>query len=311
VTEPFALAFSRLSEQKLVEREKCLIYGGSGVGKTALLGTLGSRVLFIDTGQGLDTLRSPWFQRLHPGTDPIVVSIIEKLDARGNVTEADAYDLTCDAIDYAVAHAAADFDHVVVDDATALRAYAMTKSSEVALELGIVKQRFERPKSAKDKPEPLEKIITEVQEWMGEMNLVLKFLRGTMSVCYNAGKHLWIGAHEKFIYRLPRREDGKIIVGEQPEVIMTYPAFTGKQYPDQVQSIFDDVWHLEVEGGERKLRIKRSVTSKYGDVMAKTRHDGVFTGQKGESIEFIRNPNLTTMMNQLNTQHREISHAPV
>src|SRR2546430_6042671 len=180
------LTFSRISEQPPATSEKGLIYGGSGAGKTALFGSLGSRTLLLDTGSGLETLKSPWFKHRCPSSDPMTVSIIEKINARGEVSEAVAYDMTCDAVDYAIQHFGDDFDHVVVDDATALRDYAMNKSTEVAMGMGLIKPKFKELKSAKDTPELIDRIIHEVSEWQGEMSLVYKFFRGALDLCETA-----------------------------------------------------------------------------------------------------------------------------
>lgn len=303
-----APSFYRISESPPGEIEKCLVYAGAKIGKTALFGTLGSRTLMVNTGAGLETIKSPWFKQWCKGSDPLCVDIKEHITAKGEITEAIAYDATCDAIDYAIAKFGDEFDSVVVDDMTAFQTYAMNKSSEIALESGIVKTQMKKIEKASDKAEKLERIMVEVAEWQGQMNLTHKFLVGTIGMCELNKKDIYFGAHEKYVYKMPKNElTGKMIIGASPEIIKCYPAFTGKQYPDQVQAIFDDVWHLELVGKDadaiRRLRMRGGMTADFGQVMAGTRHDGVFLNTKGASVDYIDNPNLSEMLAKIRTIH--------
>src|SRR5713226_5389651 len=124
---PAPAPFARLSELKPGDSIIGMVYAGAGIGKTWFLGTGGNRNLIIDTGgTGLETIKSKYFKD-KVGYDPIVVSVSEKLDARGNVEISTAYDATYEIIDWAVANKRYEPDIISVNDVTQLRQFAMNK----------------------------------------------------------------------------------------------------------------------------------------------------------------------------------------
>lgn len=75
-----------------------LLYGASGVGKTWFAGTA-QDCLYLNTGQGTDTLNSPLFKLKHPNIRRKRVNIYETFD-QGTIKKATAFDKVTDTLDY-------------------------------------------------------------------------------------------------------------------------------------------------------------------------------------------------------------------
>ena len=289
---------SRVSETPPAETLRAIIYGGSKTGKTWYFGTAGDRTLIIDTGAGLETLRSPLFKK-DVGSDPLVTSaLMEKIGERGYVTEAVAFDMVCDILDESLKLYKDDVDTVVIDDMTALQRFALNKGLEVNQKLNKSKTR--------DKIEKLDAPIVAVQDYGIQMDLIVRFLAAYIDIASSYKKHLIIGAHEKHEFKLARDKEGNIMMGEPPVVTKTYPAFTGRQYPDQINGMFDEIWRTEKSGsGEGlvyRLRITGSAKSVVDteEIVAGTRHAGVFK----ESV--IRSPNFLRMLDEIRSAYHTI-----
>lgn len=262
--------FKFLNEIPKGEAETFLIYGPSGSGKTWFSGTAGSRTLFIDNGNGITTLQSPLFQKM-VASNPIVVSLYEKLGARGMFETADVYNAICDTLDYALEKFKDNFDTVVIDDATHLRKGAMNRALEINQATG-------KSKTLKDSKEKHDIVSPAIQDFGTEMNLVEQFIAGYTTICKEAGKHLILNAHERLTYRKGDK------TGDPPMLAKTSPGFTGQTFPDTVPAYFDHVWYMQVVGSGSN-RVWRATTQGHETLSAKTRMGGVF-----ETLE--ANPNF-------------------
>lgn len=251
--------FKFLSEKSEDQHWSWLIYGASGSGKTRLTGTLGSRTLIIDNGNGISTLQSPTFQR-DIKSNPIIVSLSEKIGQRGVFESAVVYDAICDTIDYALQKFPEKFDAIVVDDATQLRRGALNKGLEFNQSTGKSKTLSQRDNN--------NMIVPAVQDYGIEMNLIEQFIASYTSICKDAGKHLIINAHERISFK----KDGKI--GDTPVIHKIVPGFTGQTFPDTVPNYFDNVWRMEVVGSGSN-RVWRATTQGTEYLTAKTRIAGI------------------------------------
>lgn len=270
--------FKRVSELEVGEGETFLIYGGTGTGKTELCGTAGARALFINAGGGIKTLQSPGFRKRNPEANPITVEVIEKVNAHGIFEKAEAYDVICDIIDYALDSVGNDFDWVIIDDATAFSKFAMNK--------GLESNEANRKSQTLKEIRRTNTMQSSIQDYQAEMNLIEQFLFGTVkNQLVPAGKNFVMTAHlrETFV------KGDKI--GELPKLHSVRPGFTGQTFPDEVPGFFDNVFLSQcVSGGSNP--VYRVTTS--GDEVryAKTRHSGVF-----ETVE--TNPNLSKFIERI------------
>ena len=276
------VAYVRLEELPRGEAVTALVYGGSKTGKTWFLGTTGSRTLYIDTGDGIETLRSPLFKS-QVNSNPIIVQIKEKIGPRGVPDLADAYYHVTDAIDYALKNFAADFDTVCVDEMTALRRYAMYRGLEYNQATG-------RSKSLK-RLEDEDMYMPGGQDWGTEMSLIEQFCVGYTTICKQAGKHFLLAAHQRKIGEKPKDKDGNPMFGEEKIVKEIRPAVTGYQFPDVISALFDNVWHCErAGGGDGTVFRLRCIGDEI--TVAGTRHAGVLP-------TVLRKANFQTMLKHI------------
>jgi hypothetical protein len=216
-------------------------------------------------------------------SNPIVVRIEEKVGPRGVPDLADAYYKVTDAIDYALAHFAADFDTVCVDEMTALRRYAMYRGLEY-------NQKTRRSTTLK-KLEDDDMFLPAVQDWGAEMSLIEQFCTGYTSILKHHGKHFLLAAHQRFLLEKPRNKDGEVLIGEPQVVKEVRPAVTGAQFPDTISALFDNVWRCErASGGEQTVYRLRCIGDEI--IVAGTRHAGVLPA-------IIRRPNFLTILSHI------------
>lgn len=207
-----------------------LIYGPSRSGKTHLEGTLGSRNLIVNIGQGISTILSTGFKKLHPNVDPYIETIYEEAIPK----KASGYDSVCLMIDKYLAEKSEEIDAITIDDLTALRRFGMMKGAESNDKYGLSESWT---KMQRDKLK-----ITTQQDYNAEMNLMEQFIVGTMDLCRLHKKHLVLSAHDRYVYGKPSRK------GDEAPLIKVLPGFTGKTHPDQLTGLFDCVFRLECLG---------------------------------------------------------------
>jgi len=232
--------FEYLNETPPYESVIMLYYGGSGVGKTVFVGSAGPRTLIINIGQGEVVLKTPWARnRFYKSGFPIIATINEEKDPKtGYFIAADAFDKVKDAIEWGLDKFPDRFDTIAVDDATALKAFAMNKGLEL-------NEDFNRSRTlAMSKTEKSQgAYVPAVQDYGAEMDLIDDFMDSTKRICRAEKKHFIMTAHERYIYKKMKDQSGKVI-GE--EVDKVRPGFTGKTFPDEITAHFDLVWHAEV-----------------------------------------------------------------
>jgi hypothetical protein len=268
---------TRLEELKPAESTTTLVYGNSGTGKTYFAGTAGTRTLFLDSGDGIESLKSPLFKKMI-NANPIIINVGEKIGKLGVVNDASAFDILCEEIDKALAQIPNEFDTIVVDDLTAIRTFAMNKALEI--------------NSATGKSQTLQNIVKQfnvaipaVQDYGLEMTIIKWFLQSYCSIAKDNKKHFIVTAHERRTYTKGNK------IGDVPSLTKIGVGVTGQTFPDDIPALFDNVWHSEVVGGGDNVRYQLRTQ---GDeiVTAKTRQGGVF-----EVIE--KNPNFLSMLQRL------------
>lgn len=253
-----------------------MVYGGAGIGKTWFLGTGGDRNLIIDTGDtGMETLKSKLFKE-KIGYNPTIVSVAEKLGARGRISVATAFDATCDIIDWAIANKRSEFDILCINDVTQLRQFAMNKGLEVGLALG--------KSQTKSKNDALDAVIYAVQDYGAEIDLIAKFVAGYTSICKKNNIHFIMAAHERLTLTQAKNAKGEPIVGGDIVVADVRPGFRGRTFPDDVCMFFDLIWHLEAVGSGDVI-VYRARTAGGENITARTNFGGLFP-------TIVKNPHL-------------------
>lgn len=261
--------FQTLDEIRPWESVIMLPYGGSGVGKSVFVGSAGPRTLIINIGKGITPLLSGWArQKFYKDGLPIVATIDEEINRKtGFFDKADAFDKIMRSIDWAMDKFPDRFDTIAVDDATALKAFAMNKGLELNQEF-VRSQTAAKARAEKN----FGSFVPAVQDYGAEMDLIDKFVADTVSFCRAEKKHFILTAHERFTYKKLKDNTGKVI-GE--EVDKTRPGFTGRTFPDEITAHFDLVWRFETfrTGGGS---IYRAQTEDRMNIKAKSRYPGVF-----------------------------------
>jgi hypothetical protein len=227
--------FKRLVEMPPGDCVTVLLYGPAKSGKTFVMGSAGDRSLFISNGNGHATLLSPLFKE-KVGANPMIVVVADPVDPETGLPETSIM-LTKikDAINYALINMNDQFDTICIDDSTALSKSAFWKGLEI-------NERTLKSKTMK----AVEKegvIMSTVQDYGLEMNLIMGFVTALIDTCQRYKKHLIIGAHERFTFKKGDQ------IGELPTLVKVRPAFTGQTFPDAVASLFDCVFHTEAVGG--------------------------------------------------------------
>lgn len=277
------IVFKRLGDRKPGQSWILLIYGASGTGKTWFCGTAGEKTLFLNIGNGMETLSSPLFLSKYPSAkDIIYVDITARM--AGEVAADKAFDIITDAIDVALAKHADKFDTIVLDDATYLRKMAMNK----AMTLNTAART-----NKTGRYDPTESFVSaDVQDYKVEMNMIEWFLATYTPKLREANKHFVMTAHERMTFgKAPK-------IGDDAPLLRVMPGFTGKTFPDVIPAYFDDVFRTEVVGSEMN-RVYRFSTAGNEMQSGKSRHAGVFENVE-KSPEFrkllarIQNAQLIT-----------------
>lgn len=266
--------FKRLDERKPGESWVLLVYGPSKAGKTYFAGTAGARTLFINVGDGLETLLSPAFTNKYPDSAKMIT-----VDVSDSESVADAFDKTCMAIDQALSKFPDQFDTVVLDEATAFRKFALNKAMDLNSAQRTTSKRASRTDTF---------VKAEVGDYGVEMDMIEWFLGTYIPLFKKEKKNFLMLAHDRQIYGKPPR------IGEEAPLIKIVPGFTGKTFPDKVPAYFDDVWRMEVAGGVNKEYRLRTAGD---DVkLSGSRHGGIFKDKEP-------NPNFLEMLNRIKNSH--------
>lgn len=250
--------FKRLSEYTPGEAWMLLLYGASKSGKTYFSGTSGPRTLFINIGEGIETLMAPAFRDRYreAASGMIMVDIREKQDI------ALAFDEVTETIDEALKVFPDKFDTVVLDEATAFRRFALNKS----MELNTGARTSGKAREART----AEFVKPDIGDYGTEMQMIEWFLGTYIPIFKAANKHFIMLAHERQTFGKPPK------IGDEPVLKRVLPGFTGKTFPDQIPSFFDDVWHTEAVGGGSNV-VYRIRTAGDEIEIGGSRHGGIFS----------------------------------
>lgn len=263
-------------------REKILLYGEGGVGKTFTAGTMPGNVFFIVFGgpNEIKTLMSPDFQRKHPEKKGKLFFdyATEPLGSRGRFASADAYDQACDLLDEALElerKGDFSFDSLVIDSATGLREFAMNK----AMEVNFHRATSGTAKTALARLREENIVIPGDNDWNSEMSLTSQF----MSWVFSLDKHVCVCTH---VWEVKKRDraSGDVAVTDQK------PLFTGKNR-ESIPTMFDNVWYVSA------LQQGRGIISQIHTVGDSNRYGKTRMG--GALPPVIRDPDLTEIIEKL------------
>ncbi len=249
--------FKRLIDYKPGEAWIHMLYGQSKTGKTYYAGTAGPRTLFINIGDGIETLMAPAFTLRYPDSKNMIMVDIRENNPKGS---AEAFDMVCDAVDYALDKFPDKFDNIILDEATALRRYALNKAVEL--------NTSERKNAVRGKRTE-EFLKTDIGDYGMEMSMIEWFLGTYTPKFKEANKNFLMLAHERQIYNKPAN------IGGEATLKKVMPGFTGKTFPDTVPAYFDDVWHAEQVGGGNNV-VYRIRTAGDESEVGGSRHGGIF-----------------------------------
>ena len=248
---------TRLNDLNNDESVTGIIFGASGTGKTALLGSGGDKSLLIIPSNGLVTLKSKWFKDKYK-SNPIV----EIVDEQPIPDKAEGFDKVSEILEKYFENEINNFDTFCVDDCTNLRRMAMNKGFEI-------NQKLLRSKSLEKYVKTHDVIIREQQDYNIEMALIEQFMRHWTQIAKSYKKNFFISAHERLEWRKAEK------IGGEDTVLKNRPGFTGKTFPSDITGLFDLTWHAEVVGdGDRRFYQLR--TEGNSIIEAKSRWAGIF-----------------------------------
>lgn len=268
-----------IEDAKSSESSTFLFYGPAKSGKTDLIGSVGSSGLIINTGQGIDTLKSPSFKarQLKSGYGfPDVLDVIEKIDpSTGIFAKAEAFDMVTDMMDWGLSQPK--YKTIIIDDATFLNRLARNK----AIELNDMGNKSK----SLDASRRVGMLIMAIQDFGTEMGIIEWFLGTYIPLFKQAGKHLVLTAHDRIIWNPPDKKSGEQTIKK------VIPAFTGKSFPDNIAGFFDFVWHTGTVGAADQMKY-RFETKGNELLTAGDRWGGVF-----DAIEYnLRFPDILARM---------------
>lgn len=236
-----------------------LLYGPSGAGKTYFAGTAQDS-LYLNTGGGVDTLKSPLFLAKYPNIRRMSRDIFDTPQATG-------FDLVRDVIRAAMDNLEIrnKIKTIILDDASSFRALAIndalkkksldiTKFNEID---GMDKARY-------------------------EMNRIDWFLEHFVPIFRNEGINFLMIAHEARIYGTTDKK------GNERPLKEIRPAFAGEKNIDYVPGKFDEVWYISKQHNERTGEFSQIKTGGTGIELVKSRRAGVFARYEiGKDFEML------------------------
>lgn len=244
------------------EREKFLLYGDPGMGKTFCALTLPEPIYFLAIGgpNEAKTYYSEQFQKKH-GKKEILLDFVGEKIIKGRVEAPSAFDDACIKLDEALELDQArtqEFASIVVDNATALSEFQMNK----VIEIGHTSRNPEAKGFSTYEKFMKHGILTPFDaEWGASQSLMQKFV----SWIFSLDKHVALVGHEYDVTVPNRATQGESLIGVKP-------LFIGKQR-DRIANMFDNVWRFTKQG---QLYIARTMPQdKPFTVIAKTRVGGV------------------------------------
>ena len=253
----FTTKFTRLEDRVPGESWIMMLYGPSKTGKTEFAGSAGPRTLFLNIGEGIETLLAPGFKSRHPEAKGMIVTDIREL-ADNTIS---AFDVVSDTIDHALKYFPDKFDTIVVDEASAFRKFGLNK----AMQLNTSSRKDSSRKDRRD-----EYVKAEIGDYGIEMDMIEWFLGEYIPRLKGANKHFILIAHERQIFAKPSQIGGEAVLTK------IVPGFTGKTFPDKVPAYFDDVWHSEIATDAASNSVYRIRTAGNDRDLGGSRHGGIF-----------------------------------
>ena len=276
----------KLDSSIVGDREKILLYGLGGAGKTFTALTAPGPIYCIVFGgpNELKTGMSKDFKDKYPKQEIYYDFAVEPLGERGHFKEASAYDHACDLLDDALEQEEKGdftFKTLVIDSASGLRSYAMNK----AMEVNFHRASSGTQKTALARLRQENIIIPGDNDYMSEMSLTTQF----MDWVFRLDKHLVVVTHEWQQKKFDRAT-------RETTVSWRCPLFTGKNR-ESIPNLFDNVWHVEpIQKGRGIVAQLETVGS--ADTYGKTRMGGVLA-------PVIRDPNLADIITKMQESVKE------
>lgn len=222
-----------------------LLYGKFGSGKTWFCGTAQDS-LYINTGMGDDTIKSPLFLSKYPNIrrkEKKIVHSNKKL----------AFDQVCDVVQTVIdsEELQNEINTIIIDDATSLRSMAMKHG---------LKEGGHDIRKFKD---------LDMRDRGREMNRVTWFFEEHIPLLKSLGINFILTAHEARIFGQSSK------MGEERPLKEIRPGFGGEKFQDAVPSKFDEIWYIELKEG-RNGSYPQIKTGGGGVEVTRTRRAGVF-----------------------------------
>lgn len=276
----------KLTSEIIGVKEKILLYGEPGVGKTHAGGTMPPPTYFLCVGgeNELKTLRGRAFIEQNPKkADQIWFdSVQEPRSERGRFKDAHAFDEAGDKIDEALAldeKGEMPFNSIVVDNVTGLRSVTMNK----AIEFNYFRTQ-NKDQTAYRRLFDENILVPADMDWQSQMSLMKQF----MEWMFQIDKHVLVTAHEWTQTKTNRKNHSQTVTARRPH-------FTGNNRTE-IPLMFDNVWWMFAEGGGRS-RIHSIQTIGDDITLAKTRVGGAFTGE-------VRNPDMEELISLMQEDSR-------
>lgn len=276
------MTLTPISPSIIGEREKFLIYGDPGTGKTFDALTAPAPIFFLAIGGSNEakTYYSQQFQKKH-GKKEIFISVAEEeLGDEGRVDSPVGFDRACTLLDEALESddkGEVEFATIVVDNATVLSEYQMNKVIEIS-HMGAVSKGKDTSGTAYQKYQDSGLLVPFDSDWGATQSLMSKFT----SWLFRINKHIVFIAHEYQETVTNRMQQSREITGIKP-------LFIGNQR-GRVANMFDNVWRKTKSG---QFYVARTVPlDRPYPVIAKTRVGGILP-------EDYQNVDLTDAIEQL------------
>lgn len=252
---------TELTSEIVGGREKFLIYGLSGVGKTYASGTMPGPIYDLCVGgpNELKTLMAPAFRERYSDQKIYFDFVRENRGPQGKFETAEAFDIAGDLLDEAFEldrKGDMPFESLVLDNSTSFSDIAMNKSIQI-------NASFSRGgKTALGKLRDEGVLVPSDADWGSEMSLMKKLI----TWCWEQDKHFCLIAHEWVTSTTDRSTHTSTVTSRRP-------LFIGKNR-EWIPNLFDNVWYFEAVGGKKSRRYE-ALTQGDAITMAKTRMGGV------------------------------------
>lgn len=250
-----------LTPELVGTREKFLLYGEPGTGKTRAGLTAPGPIYFLAIGAPNEakTFFSPDFRKQFPNQKVYIDVAEESIDERGQFDAAIGFDSACDLLDEALEQdrkGDLHFETVLVDNATVLSEFQLNKVFEIS-EIDAKDKSKTSLRKLRDHG-----IYTPADyDWGGAQSLMGKFV----SWLFKLDKHIVFVAHEHQDTTTDRATHTQLIQAVKP-------LFIGKQR-NQIANMFDNVWRFTKNGQFYEARTVAA--DRPFSVIAKTRVGGV------------------------------------